>query len=77
MNVKDPGSLCSLVIIGLYLLIYKFNFIDKSCLVLSHFQLFCDPMNCSLPCSSVHGISQARMLEFGCHFLLQGIFLIQ
>ena len=24
----------------------------------------CDPMNCSLPDSSVHGISQARMLEW-------------
>ena len=33
-----------------------------------------DPMDCSLPGSSVHGILQARMLEWGCHFLLQGIF---
>ena len=24
----------------------------------------CDPMNCSLPRSSVHGISQARILEW-------------
>ena len=31
-----------------------------------------DPMNCSPPGSSVHGILQARILE--CHFLLQGIF---
>ena len=30
-------------------------------------------MTCSLPGSSVHGISQARILEW-CHFLLQGIF---
>ena len=30
---------------------------------LSHFWLFCDPMDCSLPGSSVHGISQARILE--------------
>ena len=29
----------------------------------SHFWLFCDPMDCSLPGSSVHGISQARILE--------------
>ena len=28
-----------------------------------------DPMDCSLPGASVHGISQARILE--CHFLLQ------
>ena len=37
----------------------------------------CDPMDCSLPGSSVHGISSARKLEWICHFLLQGIFLTQ
>ena len=26
---------------------------------------FCDPMDCSLPGSSVHGIFQARVLEWG------------
>ena len=30
-----------------------------------------DPMDCSLPGSSVHGIFQARVLERGCHCLLQ------
>ena len=30
---------------------------------LSHVRL-CDPMDCSLPGSSVHGISQARVLEW-------------
>ena len=25
---------------------------------------FCDPMDCSLPGSSVHGISQVRILEW-------------
>ena len=34
-----------------------------------------DPTDCSPPGSSVHGIFQARILELGCHFLLQGIFL--
>ena len=37
----------------------------------------CGPMDCSLWCSSVHGIFQARILEWvrvRCHFLLQGIF---
>ena len=24
-----------------------------------------DPMDCSLPCSSIHGIFQARVLEWG------------
>ena len=32
--------------------------------MLSHIQLFCDPMDCSLPSSSVHGIFQARKLEW-------------
>ena len=42
----------------------------QSCLTL------CDPRDCSLPDSSVHGIFQAR-IGMGCHFLLQGIFLTQ
>ena len=33
----------------------------------------CDPMDCSLPGSSAHRISQVRIL--GCHALLLGIFL--
>ena len=37
----------------------------------------CDPLNCSLPVPSVHRIFQARELDQGCHFLLQGIFLTQ
>ena len=34
-----------------------------------------DPMDCSLPGSSVHEISEARILEWVCRLLLQGIFL--
>ena len=37
----------------------------------SHVRL-CNPMDCSLPGSSIRGILQART-EWGCHFLLQGI----
>ena len=33
--------------------------VAQSCLTL------CDPMDCSLPGSSVHGICQARVLEWG------------
>ena len=32
--------------------------VAQSCLIL------CDPMDCSLPGSSVHGISQARILQW-------------
>ena len=38
--------------------------VSQSCPTLS------DPMDCSLPGSSVHGIFQARVLERGCHCLL-------
>ena len=34
-------------------------------------------MDCSPPGPFVHGILQARILELGCHALLQGIFLTQ
>ena len=39
----------------------------------------CDPMDCSPPGSSVHGILQARIKNtgVGCHFLLQEIFSTQ
>ncbi|CAM9291712.1 unnamed protein product [Rangifer tarandus platyrhynchus] len=37
----------------------------------------CDPMNCSPPRSSIHGILRARILELGSHFFLQGVFLTQ
>ena len=43
----------------------------QSCPTLSH------PMDCSLPGSSLHGIFQARILEWVAIFLLQGIFLTQ
>ena len=35
------------------------SLVAKSCLIL------CDPMDCSPPVSSVHGVSQARILEWG------------
>ena len=34
----------------------------------------CDPMDCSLPGPSVHGILQASNTGVDCHALLQGIF---
>ena len=35
-----------------------------SCSVTQSLWILCDPMDCSLPVSSVHGISQARILEW-------------
>ena len=47
------------------------------CLVAQWCLTLCDSMDYSPPGSSVYRISQARALEWGCHFLLQGIFLTQ
>ena len=44
------------------------KWVAQSCLTL------CDPMNYSLPDSSVHGILQAKNNGVGSHFLLQQIF---
>ena len=44
-----------------------------TCQVASVISDFCDPMDCSPPGSFVHGILQARTLEW-VHALLQGIF---
>ena len=43
--------------------------------LVSRVRLFCDPMGCSLPGSSVYGIAQDTGV--GCQFLLQVIFLTQ
>ena len=43
------------------------------CLLLSCPPL-CDPMDCSLPASSVHGDFPDKNIAVGCHFLLPGIF---
>ena len=43
----------------------------QSCLTL------CDPVDCSLPGSSVHGNCPGKNTGVGCHALLQGIFLTQ
>ena len=36
-----------------------------------------DPIDCSLPGSSTHGIFPGKSTGVGCHFLLQRIFLTQ
>ena len=41
---------------------WYFCFLFLSYLFLSYTQLFCDPRDCSLLCSAVHGVSQARIL---------------
>ena len=38
--------------------------------VAQSFPALCDPIGCNLPGSSIHGILQASILEWGCHLLL-------
>ena len=45
--------------------------VAQSCLT------FCDPMDCSVPGSSVCGIPPVKNTRVGSHSLLQGIFLTQ
>ena len=44
------------------------------CLVSQLCPTLCDPMDCSLPGSSVHEDSPGKNTGVGCHALLQGIF---
>ena len=47
------------------------------CLVAQSCLTLCDPVDCSLSGSSVHGDSPGKNTGVGCHALLQGIFLTQ
>ena len=44
------------------------------CLVTQSCPTLCDPMDCSLPGSSVHADSPGKNTQVGCHAFLQGIF---
>ena len=68
-------------LVALFLLSYyeiAFFFPCCYCCLVTQFRLtLFDPLDCSPPGFSVHGISQARILEWVCCFLPQGIFLTQ
>ena len=54
-------------------LFFKFPY-SVLCLVAQSYLTLCDPMDCSLPGSSVHGDSPGKNTGTGCHALLQQIF---
>ena len=59
MTMLQPGSFpIRLNLSHQYILVVLDGLIVKSCPTL------CDPMNCSPPASSIHGILQARILEW-------------
>ena len=49
-------------------------FIPALCLVAQSCPAFCDPMDCSLPSTSVHGILQVRILKWVAMPSSRGIF---
>ena len=49
-------------------------FVSLLCLIAQLCLTLCDPMDCSLPGSSVHEDSPGKNTGVGCHALLQGIF---
>ena len=53
-------------------ILYVYFSIESESEVAQSCPTLCDPVDCSLPGSSVHGISQARNSGVGYHFLLQG-----
>ena len=61
--------------VSLYMMIYDSLLV--LCLVTQLCLTLCEPMDCSLPGSSVHGNSPGKNTEVGCHALLQGIFQTQ
>ena len=56
---------------------YNHYFIDRKVKVTRSCRTLCNPMDCSLLGSSVHGDSPGKNTGVGCHALLQGIFPIQ
>ena len=67
----DPGQRASLLCRALLSRASGRCPVGNDLIVLSHVRLSCDPMDCSPPGSSVHGVSQARILEWVAIFLFQ------
>ena len=63
VNVSSNAFFSSFCVFPSDIREYIFNSLRYLC-VFSHIWLFCDPMDYSLPSSSVHGISRAGILEW-------------
>ena len=58
-------------------IMFNVNYSDWHSMGAQSCPTLCDPMDCSQPGSSLHGIFPSKNTEVGCYFLLQGIFLTQ
>ena len=63
-----------LLLLCLYFVVFIFLQSTCVCLVAQSCLTLCNPMDCSLPGSSVHGDSPGKNTGVGCHALLQGVF---
>ena len=71
LNHKECSFFCGSGLLSLYFLCTIYL---CACLVARSSLTLCDPMDCSLPGSSVHGHSLGKNIWIGCHALFQGIF---
>ena len=69
-----PGGLLSM---GLHRVGHDLSDLGGGVLVRQSYSTLCDPTDNNPPHSSVHGIVQARILEWVAMHFLQGIFLTQ
>ena len=76
---SSPSTLMSYLSLSLVFQVAGILHVDvqreECALAAQSYLTLCDPTDCSLPGSSVHGILQARILEWVANFLCQGIFL--
>ena len=63
--------------LDIYLSILRSKYIQSESEVAQSCLNLCDPMDCSLPGSSIHGIFQARVLEWVAISFSRGIFSTQ
>ena len=83
-NLSNISSICDIVTNKHYMILHPHYAVadplkqprNALCVLVAQLCLtLCDPMDCSPPASSVHGILQARILEWvGCHSHLHQIF---
>ena len=71
---QSSGTFLTLVLQTLSCLCVR---VRSACLVAQSCPTLCDPMDCSLPGSSVYRIIAGKNTGAGCHFLLQGLFQTQ
>ena len=75
---RDPRGSQPLPAMPIGLSLWKSLYLRKlvvcACLATQSCPTLCDPIDCSLPGSSVHGIFPGKNTGVGCHYLLQEIF---